>query len=300
VTLFDTTVAEGRVPGATPLAVEPEHQGWRVLLRDRTAVFGLGVVALLSLAAVLAPLLAPHNPNAVDAVNKLAAPSLDHPLGTDHLGRDNLSRLLFGARLTIGTAVVASAAVAGIGIVLGVLAGYFGGVVDAVISRVIDILLAFPTFLVALAVTGALGPGLGHVAISLIVVWWARYARIVRSAVIAERAKPYVEAARAVGTPRSRTVVSHVLPNIIAPVVVLTTLDTGDLLLGISALSFLGLGVQPPAAEWGAMLSEARTYLSSDPLLMLWPGLALFLMVLGFNLLGDGLRDVLDPRTRRR
>ncbi|HEX2042179.1 MAG TPA: nickel transporter permease [Acidimicrobiales bacterium] len=299
-TLFDTTVAEGRVPGATPLAVEPEHQGWRVLLRDRTAVFGLGVVALLSLAAVLAPLLAPHNPNAVDAVNKLAAPSLDHPLGTDHLGRDNLSRLLFGARLTIGTAVVASAAVAGIGIVLGVLAGYFGGVVDAVISRVIDILLAFPTFLVALAVTGALGPGLGHVAISLIVVWWARYARIVRSAVIAERAKPYVEAARAVGTPRSRTVVSHVLPNIIAPVVVLTTLDTGDLLLGISALSFLGLGVQPPAAEWGAMLSEARTYLSSDPLLMLWPGLALFLMVLGFNLLGDGLRDVLDPRTRRR
>jgi peptide/nickel transport system permease protein len=300
VTLFDTTVAEGRVPGATPLAVEPEHQGWRVLLRDRTAVFGLGVVALLSLAAVLAPLLAPHNPNAVDVVNKLAAPSLDHPLGTDHLGRDNLSRLLFGARLTIGTAVVASAAVAGIGIVLGVLAGYFGGVVDAVISRVIDILLAFPTFLVALAVTGALGPGLGHVAISLIVVWWARYARIVRSAVIAERAKPYVEAARAVGTPRSRTVVSHVLPNIIAPVVVLTTLDTGDLLLGISALSFLGLGVQPPAAEWGAMLSEARTYLSSDPLLMLWPGLALFLMVLGFNLLGDGLRDVLDPRTRRR
>lgn len=299
-TLFDATVAEARVPGATPLAVELEHQGWRVLLRDHTAVFGLGVVALLSLAAVLAPLLAPHNPNAVDAVNKLAAPSLDHPLGTDHLGRDNLSRLLFGARLTIGTAAMASAAVAAIGIVLGVLAGYLGGVVDAVISRVIDILLAFPTFLVALAVTGALGPGLGHVAISLIVVWWARYARIVRSAVIAERAKPYVEAARAVGTPRSRTVVSHVLPNIIAPVVVLTTLDTGELLLGISALSFLGLGVQPPAAEWGAMLSEARTYLSSDPLLMLWPGLALFLMVLGFNLVGDGLRDVLDPRTRRR
>jgi peptide/nickel transport system permease protein len=300
VTLFDATVAETQVPGAPPLAVDAEPHGWRVLLRDRTAVFGLVVVALLSLAAVLAPLLAPHNPNAVDAVNKLAAPSLDHPLGTDNLGRDNLSRLLFGARLTIGTAVMASAAVAVIGIVFGVLAGYLGGVVDAVISRVIDIMLAFPTFLVALAVTGALGPGLGHVAIALIVVWWARYARIVRSAVLAERAKPYVEAARAVGTPRSRTVVSHVLPNIIAPVVVLTTLDTGDLLLGISALSFLGLGVQPPAAEWGAMLSEARTYLSSDPLLMLWPGLALFLMVLGFNLLGDGLRDVLDPRTRRR
>jgi peptide/nickel transport system permease protein len=298
--LLDTTVAEAGVPGAAPLAVRPGRNGWRVLLADRTAVFGLGVVTCLSLAALLAPLLAPHDPNAVDVVRKFAPTSLDHPLGTDNLGRDNLSRLLFGARLTIGTAVMASAAVAVIGIVLGVLAGYFGGVVDAVISRLVDVVLAFPSFLAALAVTGVLGPGLGHVAIALVVVWWARYARIVRSAVLVERGKPYLEAARAVGSSRWRMIGRHVVPNVIAPIVVLTTLDTGELLLGISSLSFLGLGVQPPAAEWGAMLSEARTYLSQAPLLMVWPGLALFVLVLGFNLLGDGVRDVLDPRTRRR
>jgi peptide/nickel transport system permease protein len=300
VSLLDTTVAEAGVPGAVPLAVRAGRHGWRVLLHDRTAVFGLGVVTCLSLAALLAPLIAPHDPNAVDVVRKFAPASLDHPLGTDNLGRDNLSRLLFGGRLTIGTAVMASAAVAVIGIVLGVLAGYFGGVIDAVISRLVDVVLAFPSFLAALAVTGVLGPGLGHVAIALIVVWWARYARIVRSAVLVERGKPYLEAARAVGSSRWRTIGRHVLPNVIAPVVVLTTLDTGELLLGISALSFLGLGVQAPAAEWGAMLSEARTYLSQAPLLMVWPGLALFFLVLGFNLLGDGVRDVLDPRTRRR
>ncbi len=298
--LVDTTDAEARAPGATPLPVDPRYHGWRLLLRDRTAFFGLVVVTLLVLAAVFAPLLARHDPNAVDILGRHASPSLDHPLGTDNLGRDNLSRVLFGARLTIGTAVLASGAVALIGIFLGVLAGYLGGVVDAVISRVVDVVLAFPPFLVALAVTGVLGPGLGHVAIALIAVWWARYARIVRSAVIAERGKPYMEAARAVGSSRTRTVRRHLLPNIIAPVVVLTTLDTGDLLLAISGLSFLGLGVRPPAAEWGAMLSEARTYLSTAPLLMVWPGLALFFLVLGFNLLGDGLRDALDPRTRRR
>jgi peptide/nickel transport system permease protein len=300
VSLLDTTVAEARAPGTTPLPVDPRHHGWRVLLRDPTATFGLVVVTVLALAAVFAPLLAPHGPDTVDILDKHASPSLDHPLGTDNLGRDNLSRVLFGARLTMGTAVLASAAVALIGIFLGVLAGYMGGVVDAVISRIVDIVLAFPPFLVALAVTGVLGPGLGHVAIALIAVWWARYARIVRSAVIAERGKPYMEAARAVGSSRSRTVRRHLLPNIIAPVVVLTTLDTGDLLLAISGLSFLGLGVRPPAAEWGAMLAEGRAYLSTAPLLMVWPGLALFLLVLGFNLLGDGLRDALDPRTRRR
>ena len=298
--LVDTTVAEARAPGATPLPIEPRYHGWRVLLRDRTAVFGLAVVTVLVLAAVFAPLLARHDPNAVDILAKHASPSLDHPLGTDNLGRDNLSRVLFGARLTIGTAVLASGAVALIGIFLGVLAGYLGGVVDAVISRVVDVVLAFPPFLAALAVTGVLGPGLGHVGLALIAVWWARYARIVRSAVIAERGKPYIEAARAVGSSRTRTVRRHLLPNIIAPVVVLTTLDTGDLLIAISSLSFLGLGVRPPAAEWGAMLSEARAYLSTEPLLMVWPGLALFFLVLGFNLLGDGLRDALDPRTRRR
>lgn len=298
--LVDTTVAEAKAPGATPLPVEPRYHGWRLLLRDRTAVFGLVVVTVLALAAVFAPLLARHDPNAVDILGKHASPSLDHPLGTDNLGRDNLARLLFGGRLTIGTAVLASAGVALLGTSLGVLAGFLGGAVDIVISRLVDIVLAFPPFLVALAVTGVLGPGLGHVALALICVWWARYARIVRSAVIAERAKPYLEAARAAGSSRWRIVRRHLLPNIIAPVVVLTTLDAGELLIAFSSLSFLGLGVSAPTPEWGSMLSEARAYLSTEPLLMVWPGLAIFVLVLGLNLLGDGLRDVLDPRTRRR
>lgn len=297
--LVDTTVAEAKAPGATPLPAEPRYHGWRLLLRDRTAAFGLVVFALLTLAAVFAPVLARHNPDTVDILGKNASPSLEHPLGTDNLGRDTLARVLFGARLTIGTAVLASAAVAVLGTFLGVLAGFVGGAVDAVIGRLVDIVLAFPPFLVALAVTAALGPGLGNVAIALICVWWARYARIVRSAVIAERAKPYLEAARAAGASRRRIVRRHVLPNIIAPVVVLTTLDTGDLLIAFASLSFLGLGVSPPTAEWGAMLAEGRAYLSTEPLLMVWPGLALFLLVLALNLLGDGLRDVLDPRTRR-
>ncbi len=298
--LVDTTVAEAKAPGATPLPVEARYHGWRLLLRDRTAAFGLAVFTLLTLAAIFAPFLAPHNPNTVDILNKHAPLSMEHPLGTDNLGRDNLSRVLFGGRLTIATAVLASAAVALLGTVLGVLAGFLGGVVDAVISRIVDMVLAFPPFLVALALTGALGPGLGHIGIALVCVWWARYARIVRAAVIAERGKPYLEAARAAGSTRWRIVRRHVLPNIIAPVVVLTTLDTGDLVIAVSSLSFLGLGVAAPTAEWGAMLSEARAYLSTEPLLMVWPGLALFILVLGLNLLGDGLRDVLDPRTRRR
>jgi peptide/nickel transport system permease protein len=299
VTLVGTTETEARAPGGAPLAVEPRGAGLRMLLRDPSAAFGLGLVVLFALAAVLAPLLAPHDPNAVDVVHKFAPRSADHPLGTDNLGRDVLSRLLYGARLTIGTGVLVSGAIALIGTFLGVLAGFLGGAADAAISRVVDVVLAFPPFLLALAVTGILGPGLGHLALALIAVWWAQYARIVRSAVIAERTKPYVEAARAVGNSTPRVMARHVLPNVVAPIVVLTTLDMGNVLLGMSSLSFLGLGVKAPAAEWGAMLSEARAYLSTAPRLMVYPGMAIFLVVLGFNLLGDGLRDTLDPRTRR-
>lgn len=293
------TVSQELAPLPGAVVRPPKGRMVRALLRDRTSVVGVVLVSSLTLAAVLAPLLAPHDPEAIDVVRRFAPPSAEFPLGTDHLGRDVLSRLLYGARLSIGATLVATLGISLIGIVMGVLAGYFAGVVDTVVSRVIDVVLALPAFLLALAVTGVLGTGLGKLKIAITLVWWASYARIVRGVVLAERGRPYVEAARALGSSDARILRRHVMPNIVAPVVVLTTLDLGAVLLGVSGLSFLGLGVKPPTAEWGAMLAEGRTYLSTAPNMMLFPGAAIFVMVLAFNLLGDGLRDLLDPRTRR-
>lgn len=286
--------------GALPSELGRASRLWRLLRHDRTAALGVILVVSLTGAALLAPLVAPHDPNAVDVVRRYSPPSWEFPLGTDNLGRDILSRILIGARLSIGTAVVAGLAIGLVGLVMGMLAGWFGGAVDAVISRVVDILLAFPLFLLALGITGLIGPGLRNLTLALVSVAWAGYARIVRSAVIGEREKPYVEAARAAGATEIRILRKHVLPNVVAPVLVLTTLDMGVVLLAVSGLSFLGLGVKPPTPEWGAMLAEGRNYLDQAPQMTFFPGAAIFLMVLGFNLLGDGLRDALDPRASRR
>lgn len=275
------------------------RRGWLAALRgDRTAKFGLAILAVLAVAVVLGPTLAPHDPTATEPAQRFASPSGEHPLGTDHVGRDTLSRVLHGARLSLGSAVVASLAVGVLGLGLGVAAGYLRGVVDTLVSRAVDILLAFPTLLLALVVTGALGAGLRNILIAVVIAWWASYARIVRGVTFSEREKPHIESARAVGASGWRIVRRHVVPNIVAPIVVLTTLDMGAILLAISALSFLGLGVEPGTPEWGAMLAEARTYMRRSPQLMFYPGAAIFLAVLGFNLVGDGLRDILDPRTR--
>jgi len=288
------------IPDPVPLTVEGWHGPSRLsvarLWRSPTAVAGLVIVVALVLAAVFAPLLAPHSPNTIDLAHRFAAPSRRFPLGTDDLGRDSLSRLLFGARLSIGATVVAAMGVTVIGLTLGLVAGYLGGLADTLISRTIDVLLAFPAFLLVLAVTGALGPGLVHVMVAVVAIGWVSYARIVRAVVVAERESAYVDAARALGASNARIVGRHLLPNVVGTVVVLTTLELGSILLGISAFSFLGLGAGPPTAEWGAMLSEASKYLGRAPYLMVAPGAAIFVMVLGFNLLGDGLRDALDPR----
>jgi ABC-type dipeptide/oligopeptide/nickel transport system permease subunit len=209
------------------------------------------------------------------------------------------ARILFGARLSIGSALVAGLGTAVVGLILGMVAGYFGGVIDTLVSRIVDILLSFPLLLLALVITGVLGPGLRNIIISLVVASWATYARIVRGAVLAEKNKAYVEAARSSGASHFRVLFRHIFPNIVAPVIVWTTLDTGVMLLAVSSLSFLGLGVRPPAAEWGAMLADGRSYLDHAPQMMFFPGAAIFLTVLGLNLLGDGLRDALDPRTRK-
>ena len=272
---------------------------WSRLFRDRSALAGLIAVLLLVAAALFAPWLAPHDPNVADVVNKLASPSREHLLGTDELGRDVLSRLLYGGRTSLVTTFAAAAIIGTIGLVLGTIAGYVGGLTDIVISRVVDILLAFPSFLLALAITAVLGPGMRHLLLAVVLVWWASYARLVRAAVLTEREKPYVEAARAAGVPEWRVLSRHVVPNVIGPVIVLSTLELGHVLLALTAMSFLGLGVEPPNAEWGAMLSNGRAYLGSASHVMVAPGACIFVMVMGCNILGDGLRDALDPRSRR-
>lgn len=271
---------------------------WRMLVRDRTARVGLVIVVLVTFVAVAAPLLAPHDPHAQDVVNRLQSPSAEHLLGTDNLGRDELSRVIHAARVSVLTTFAVGAAILLIGIVVGVLAGLAGGFVDGLLMRIIDVLLAFPSLLLALAVAGTLGPGLTHLALAMTAVWWVDYARLVRGLVLGVKEQPFVEAARALGLGPVRIAVRHVMPNIVAPVVVLATLQTARLLLALAALSFLGLGVTPPTAEWGAMLNDGKDFLATAPQLMLWPGLAITITALGLNLLGDGLRDILDPTLR--
>jgi peptide/nickel transport system permease protein len=266
------------------------------LLRDRTALIGLILVVLLVSAAFFAPLLAPNDPAAIFPEQKFAASSRQFPLGTDNLGRCLLSRLMFGARVSLLTAGTASLLIMLIGVAVGTVAGYFGGLIDFVLMRLVDLLLAFPLLVLALAVTGMLGVGLTSVLIGVVSVWWASYARIVRALTISLRERQFIEAARATGISDSGIVLRHIIPNIIASIIVLSTIETGRLLLVISGISFLGLGVQPPTPEWGAMLNDGRAFLQSAPQLMIYPGLAICLTVLGLNLLGDSLRDELDPR----
>ena len=271
---------------------------FRRLMRDRAALFGLIIVLIFITLAILAPLIAPHNPAAQHLNERLLSPSLTFPLGTDHLGRCQLSRLLFGAQISLGSAIVASLLALGIGVCVGVLAGYFGGWLDAVLMRIVDLILAFPLLVLALAITGIIGVGMISVLIGIVSVWWASYARIVRSLVLSVRERPFIEAARATGVSPFKIIIRHILPNVITPVIVLATLEMGNLILAVAGFSFLNLGVQSPTPEWGAMLNEGRLFLRRAPQLMIYPGLMISLTVLGFNLLGDGLRDALDPRQK--
>jgi peptide/nickel transport system permease protein len=270
----------------------------RQLARDRTALIGLVILVTMAAVTVLGPILVPSDPDAQDVAHRFAAPSAAHPLGTDNLGRDELTRILYGGRVSLLTALAVGALVIAIGVAVGAVSGFAGGLVDGVIMRIVDVVLAFPSLLLALAVAGFLGPGLVHLAIAMVAVWWVEYARLVRGLVLAIKERPFVEAARAVGLPPWRVAVRHVLPNLLPPVIVLATLRTGSLLLALAGLSFLGLGIAPPTPEWGAMLNDAQDYLANASQLMLYPGLAITIAVLGFNLLGDGLRDVLDPTLR--
>ncbi len=280
--------------GASSLAA-PWRPLRQRLRRDRLTQIGAVLVALFVLAALAAPLLSPHDPAFVDAVRRLEGPSLAHPLGTDHLGRDLLSRLLHGSRWSLGIVALATALIVSIGVTIGAIAGYYGGLLDEILMRSVDVLLALPSLILALAIVGTLGPGIVNVMIGLVSVWWVSYARIVRGMVLGVRERDFVEAARALGARDGRLIGRHILPNILPPVVVLATLEMGELVLALAGLGFLGLGAQPPTPEWGALVNDGRPFLFTAPQLMIYPGLAISLVVVGFNLLGDGLRDALDP-----
>lgn len=255
---------------------------------------------VLVVSAAAAPLLTPYDPLVIDVRNGLAPPSLAHPLGTDHLGRDVLSRLLFGARASLGTAGVVVALITAIGTAVGMVSGFLGGWVDQILMAFVDVLLAFPSFILALVVAGLLGPGIRNVVLGLALVRWVGCARVVRSLVLSLREREYIQAARSIGARGWHILWRHITPNVLGSVLILATLDLGHTLLNLSGLSFIGLGVQLPAPEWGAMLNYGRPYIQTAPLLMVFPGAAITLSVLAANLLGDALRDLLDPRYRGR
>lgn len=286
-----TTLAE-----LSPYLAESGAQGaWRRFRRNRSALLGAGIVGLVLIAAALGPEMAPYDPTAGEIVEKHQGISRAHPLGTDFLGRDQLSRVLHGARTSVFAAIALMGVIVTIAVVVGVTAGYLGGMVDAVLMRIVDVVLAFPTLVLALAIAGFLGPGLRNALIAIAVVWWAGFARIIRGQVLAVRSRGFIEAAEAAAGTQVGIIRRHILPNVASTVIVLATLDIGVIILALAGLSFLGLGMQPPAPEWGRMLFDAKPYLERQALEMVVPGCAIAMTVLGFNLLGDGLRDALDP-----
>lgn len=256
------------------------------------------VVLLLMIAAVAGPWIAPYHPDDVELVRRLQPPSLAHWLGTDHLGRDILSRLIIGVQVSLGSVTITLALILGLGIVIGGTAGFLGGRADQIIMRVTDVFLTFPTLVLALFMVGMLGTGLLNVILAIALSHWAWYARIVRGIVMSLRHREFLLAARMSGAGPVRTFVEHLLPATFSQLVVLATLDVGHIMLHVSGLSFLGLGVTPPTAEWGVMINDARQFVWTAPALILWPGLALFLSVMAFNILGDALRDRLDPHLK--
>jgi peptide/nickel transport system permease protein len=274
----------------------PRARIFRKLLENRGAMLGAGVMCCLLLMSVLAYVVMPYDPFETDPRSALQPPTARHWLGTDNLGRDVLSRLILGSRWSLRVGLIAVAVSALIGVPLGLIAGYAGKGIDSVISRGVEVLMAIPSILLALGIVAILGPGAGNIMIAVGVTGIPRYVRVVRASVLSARENTYVEAARAAGGSESRIMISHILPNVLSPVIVMSTIQVAGAILSASSLGFLGLGAQPPIPEWGEMLSSARSFMRTAWWLTLFPGMAIMLSVLSMNLLGDGLRDALDPR----
>lgn len=272
------------------------HRIWRRFRRYRPGLVGLAFIIVLIAVAVAAPLVAPHSPTAAQSRLRGDAPSQAYLLGNDSIGRDVLSRLIYGTRVALLVGVGATAIAATIGVVIGATAGYFGGRVDSLLSRIVDALMAFPTLALLITLAAVLGPSLITVVVAIGTTVWASYARVVRADVLSLRERDFVLAARSIGAGNARIIRRHVLPNVVGPIIVLASLAVGNIIILESALSFLGLGIQPPAASWGGMLADGRAYIRNYPHMAIAPGVIISLTVLAFNLLGDGLRDALDPR----
>jgi peptide/nickel transport system permease protein len=286
--------------GTLDVLPPPRSRSVRETLRRNPLLFTGAVLCIaIALVALLAPLLAPFPDDAGIATHPLEtleAPSAQHPFGTDQVGRDVLSRVMFGARISPVIAVFVLALSVLIGIPLGIAAGYFGGVIDEVIMRVTDVFLAFPALLLALAFAAVMRPSITNTVIAISVTWWPWYTRIVRGQAASVAGRPFVESARAMGIPHRRILLRHVLPNSITPVIVQVSLDVGGVILTASALSFLGLGAQDPTPDWGLMVSQGQAFFTTQWWVVTFPGAAILFTAVAFNLLGDGLRDVLDPR----
>ena len=282
-------------------AVQPEFENrfrrsWVKLKRNKAALAGCIMLLLYVLSALLAPVIFPGNPSAPNLIRSLESPTVEHPLGTDELGRSILGRIIYGSRISLLIAVGVVAVGIALGIPLGLISGYYRGKIDFIIQRATDTLLAFPGFLLALALVAVLGVGLKNTVISIGISMVPMYIRLVRGCVLSVREEDYIEAARAVGTRDVIILLRHILPNVMVPITVQTSLSMGMAILFAAGLGFLGVGVQPPTPEWGAMLGSARSYLFHAPHVATFPGIAIFFAVISFNLLGDGLRDALDPR----
>jgi peptide/nickel transport system permease protein len=275
--------------------VRTRRPAWR---RSPLTVAGLVLVAVLAFTALFAPLLAPADPLKQTLSNRLKPPSAEHWMGTDQLGRDILSRMIYGARISLLIGLVVVVLAAGVGIFVGLVAGYAGGWLDEGLMRITDVFFAFPALILAMAISGALGPSLTNAMIAIAIVSWPVYARLVRGQVLTLRQLEYVDASRSLGASPGRIMWQHILPNSLSPLLVQASFDMGAAILAAAGLSFIGFGTQPPTPEWGIMVSDGRNYIATHSWLSLYPGLAILLTVAAFNLIGDGLRDALDPRLR--
>lgn len=285
----------------TAAAVRPSRwkEIWEIALRNKLTLTGFIIVGLVVLVGLLAPVLAPYDPNLMDIPARLQGPSSAHPFGTDEMGRDILSRVMYGARISIAVGVIIVAVSAAIGVILGSLSGYFGGKIDQAVMAVTDMILAFPSMVLALALTAAMGPGLLNTMLAVIIVRIPMYTRLMRGQVLVQKEQQYVRAARTFGEKPFWIVARHIVPNCLTPLMVQMTLGIGDAILIASSMSFIGLGAQPPTPEWGAMISTARVYAIDQWWYAAFPGLSILITIMGFNLIGDGIRDILDPRSRK-
>lgn len=296
--MTDTVVEERDEAEEHEKGRSPTAAALRALVRNKAALVGIGILLVFTILAVFAPLLTPYDPAKQDLESAFAAPSLVHPLGTDGLGRDILARIMYGGRYTLIIGVLAVTIACGIGVPLGLISGYLGGWVDLVIQRVADILLAFNSFLLALALVAVMGVGMQSVIIAAGIGVVPQFIRLARGLALTLREEVYIEAAEAFGASRIAILRRHLLRNALTPIIVYATLNIGLTILIAAGLGFLGLGVQPPSPEWGTMLGEGREYIFHATYVSTFPGLAIFLVVLGFNMAGDGLRDALDPNLR--